>query len=63
LLLGIEVIPASTQDRDGAVDLIKKTRRKPGETTRRLTVTIGDASGKLAGTYSDVITISTLSSM
>ena len=27
LLLGIEVIPASVQDRDGAVDLIKKTRR------------------------------------
>jgi putative transposase len=27
LLLGIEVIPASAQDRDGAADLIKKTRR------------------------------------
>lgn len=27
MLLGIEVIPASVQDRDGAVDLIKKTRR------------------------------------
>jgi putative transposase len=27
LLLGIEAIPASVQDRDGAADLIKKTRR------------------------------------
>ena len=27
MLLGIEVIPASVQDRDGAADLIKKTRR------------------------------------
>jgi transposase len=27
LLLGIEVIPANVQDRDAAVDLIKKTRR------------------------------------
>jgi transposase len=27
LLLGVEVIPASVQDRDCAVDLIKKTRR------------------------------------
>ena len=27
LLLGIEVIPACVQDRDGAADLIKKTRR------------------------------------
>ena len=27
LLLGVEAIPASVQDRDGAVELIKKTRR------------------------------------
>ena len=27
MLLGIEVIPANVQDRDAAVDLIKKTRR------------------------------------
>ena len=36
---------------------------EPGETSRRLTVTIGDTSGKLAGTYIDVITVSILSSM
>jgi hypothetical protein len=36
---------------------------EPGEASRRLTVTIGDTSGKLAGTYIDVITVSILSSM
>jgi hypothetical protein len=36
---------------------------EPGEAARRLTVTVGDTSGKLAGMYSDVITISILSSM
>jgi hypothetical protein len=36
---------------------------EPGEGTRRLTVTVGDTSGKLAGTYTDVITVSILSSM
>ena len=35
----------------------------PGESTRRLTVTIGDTSGKLAGTYLDVITVAILSFM
>ena len=35
----------------------------PGESTRRFTVTIGDISGKLAGTYLDVITVAILSSM
>ncbi len=36
---------------------------EPGEMSRRLTVTIGNTSGKLAGTYIDVITVSILSSM
>jgi hypothetical protein len=36
---------------------------EPGEASRRLTVTIGDITGKLAGTYTDVITVSILSSM
>jgi hypothetical protein len=36
---------------------------EPGEAARRFTVTIGDTSGKLAGTYTDVITVSILSSM
>lgn len=35
----------------------------PGEATRRFTVTIGNTSGKLAGTYRDVITVAILSSM
>ncbi len=36
---------------------------EPGEASRRVTVTVGDTSGKLAGTYTDVITVSILSSM
>ena len=36
---------------------------EPGEAARRLTVTLGDPSGKLAGTYIDVITVSILSSL
>ena len=35
----------------------------PGEAARRLTVTVGDTTGKPAGTYTDVITVSILSSM
>ncbi len=36
---------------------------EPGEASRQLTLTIGDTSGKLAGTYTDVITVRILSSM
>ena len=35
----------------------------PGEAARRLTFTIGDTSGKLAGTYTDVITVNIASAL
>jgi hypothetical protein len=36
---------------------------QPGEAARRLSITVGDTSGKLAGMYSDTIIVSILSSM
>ena len=46
-----------------AVPVALSYSAEPGEATHRFTVTVGDSSGKLAGTYTDVITISILSSM
>ncbi len=64
--------PASTIPYSATVDGQPVTLTSPvalsfaaesGEASRRVTVTVGDTSGKLAGTYTDVITVSILSFM